>query len=61
MINQKSMIEINIKHSRNVNIMQKTNSMIKTDIFRHTSMFYRKKKKFNRTLVNVNINKNFYH
>ena len=59
MNSQKSMIDT--KHSRNVNIMQKTNSLITNDIFRHTSMFYKKKKKLNRTLLNVNINKNFYH
>ena len=60
MNSQKSMIEINNKRSRNLNIIHKTNSLIKTDIFRNNSVFY-KNKKFNRTLLNVNLNKKVYH
>ena len=60
MNSQKSMIEINNKRSRNLNIIHKTNSLIKTDIFRNNSVFY-KNKNFNRTLLNVNLNKKVYH
>lgn len=60
MNSQKSIIEINNKRSRNLNIIHKTNSLIKTDIFRNNSVFY-KNKNFNRTLLNVNLNKKVYH
>ena len=60
MNSQKSMIEINNKRSRNLNIMQKTNSLIKTDIFRNNSVFY-KKNNFNHTLLNMNLKKKIYH
>ena len=60
MNSQKSMIEINNKRSRNLNIMQKTNSLIKTDIFRNNSLFY-KKNNFNHTLLNMNLKKKIYH
>ena len=60
MNSQKSIIEINNKRSRNLNIIHKTNSLIKTDIFRNNSVFY-KNKNFNRTLLNVNLKKKVYH
>lgn len=60
MNSQKSIIEIKNKRSRNLNIIHKTNSLIKTDIFRNNSVFY-KNKNFNRTLLNVNLKKKVYH
>lgn len=60
MNSQKSIIEINNKRSRNLNIIHKTNSLIKTDIFRNNSVLY-KNKNFNRTLLNVNLKKKVYH
>ena len=57
MNSQKSIIEINNKRSRNLNIIHKTNSLIKTD---YNSVLY-KNKNFNRTLLNVNLKKKVYH